>query len=29
MSEMKRLLVIAAGCEALTGLGLVVDPLRR
>ena len=24
---MKRLLVVAAGCEALTGLGLVVDPL--
>ncbi len=27
MSELKRLLVVAAGCEALTGVGLVVDPL--
>jgi hypothetical protein len=26
MSDGKRLLVVAAGCEALTGLGLVVDP---
>ena len=27
MREMKRLLVVAAGCEALTGLGLAFNPL--